>query len=309
MFRHVVEVRRTQSSFLQNTCTIRSSSYENHYGLTVISQSLEGLKTYFLHQLLPLSAGSDSVWDISVFFSVTFSLVWRYTRFCLRVQTPFIYLSPGFRNFAAFRSHWHLKGWNQKWWDHLKDKLLLGIMHLYCTGITGRRRWTGRNVCFVKDLMQFHISRNFLGFVCNSTKRNLTFWFKVTFHFKELLLCLSLDIITLKCLSGTFYLCLFLFFFSLETQLGGHVIGCSILFFQSHNWAYFVLRLVLHWECSNLHSSKMDTKTFSLLLLFFVFVLKDMKHPKHRDREATQGHPRMSREIFMEVSKCYLCLI
>lgn len=71
------------------------------------------------------------------------------------------------------------------------------------------------------------------------------------------------------------------------------------LFYFIHTWTSFGLCLVLHWECSNF------PKAFSLLLLF---VLKTRNIQKLHRHEISQTSEDVQ-GIFVEISKCYLCLI
>lgn len=69
---------------------------------------------------------------------------------------------------------------------------------------------------------------------------------------------------------------------------------CSIYLFLIHNWTrvfFFVLCLVLHWECSS-KNGRLKKEAFCFAA---AFCLKDVKHPKLRDRTNTQE------EIFGDV--------
>lgn len=109
--------------------------------------------------------------------------------------------------------------------------------------------------------------RNVLKFFWNWEEK-IDIWFQITFHFKEPLLYLSSDIITLKCLSGSFYLCLFVFFI-----FGAAGIFHTLNSFLFNPWLSLfctlsgaTLRMFKLWF---IHKERKQKKwTFSLLLLF-----------------------------------------
>lgn len=163
---------------------------------------------------------------------------------------------------AAFRSPWekqHSKGkqkvkpikrmfsCKQRWRGGFQDNE---------SGITGRRDWTGTESSFM------FVERSWSSSV--SEKRNV--WFQIPFHFKEPLLCLPLGIITLKCLSGSFYPSLFVFF-----CFWYFIHSCSFLI-----WSILVLILYSVWcYTENVQTLFIQTgrkkkpEAFSLLLLLF----------------------------------------
>lgn len=102
-----------------------------------------------------------------------------------------------------------------------------------------------------------------------SLHRNLLKFVRITFFFMTIS-----KIITPQCLSGSFYMWLFVCFFS------------EIFFYRLiHNQVYFLLCLVLHRECSNFISPEngQKNKEKSTLFIAAAFSFADRKHAKRRD--------------------------
>lgn len=113
-----------------------------------------------------------------------------------------------------------------------------------------------------------------------------------------------MDIITLKCLSGSFYLCFFVFFFFFLG--GGYFIRIFLFFIYSLH-----IELVLYsvWCYTENVQTFIHPKQTKETFFAAAFCFKDVKHPKHRDRNTTQEQKYALGRIFKEISKCYLCLI
>lgn len=136
--------------------------------------------------------------------------------------------------------------------------------------------------CFIikNNRMQFHIYRNFVKFVWKNKKSHdhvscqrlhcICGW--TSSH-----LSAFPDLSTCVCFFWTRFI-------------------CSIYLFLIHNWTrvfFFVLCLVLHWECSS-KNGRLKKEAFCFAA---AFCLKDVKHL--RDRTNTQE------KIFVETCSCF----